>query len=204
MKIRSRMVVTGSLVGLGLLFGWSSAAGAADPTPAETEAEELNAAAREVDQTSAPESARSEAVARQFNVDSSVVQGMRNRGQGWGEITIQLAMAEHLANTEPATYPTSADARTRVEELRREGKGWGAIAKELGFKLGPVISDVKQTHQRVQTESRRDQPKMEKTDRPSKVERPSKTERPPKMERFDRPERPVRPEHREHPIRSTQ
>src|SRR5258708_39821278 len=51
-----------------------------------------------------------DALAKQFNVPASTVQDLRNKGQGWGEITIGLSMAQQLAKTDPKTFPTSSDA----------------------------------------------------------------------------------------------
>lgn len=195
MRNHGRMAVTRGLVGVGLVAAWCSAAGAqAQPTAAEAESETLEAEGREMDRAApaASEPTRAEAIAKEFNVESSAVQGMRNTGHGWGEITIQLAMAEHLAKRDPATYPTTAEALTRVDGLRRDGKGWGAISNELGFKLGPVISDVKRTHQTVRGSGRPDQPK------------PARAVKPDRPTRLDRPDRPGRPDRPEHPVRTGQ
>jgi len=86
---------------------------------------------------------RAEDLARQFQVDPSTVNELRNSGQGWGEITIELSMADRISKLDPQTFPTMGDAINRVSALRASGEGWGRIAQDLGFKLGPVISAVK-------------------------------------------------------------
>ena len=70
--------------------------------------------------------------------------------------------------------------------------GWGRIAKELGFKLGPVVSAA----QHVRNELRKDFHPVKSV--APKAEKPEKTvgrvEKPARPERVSRPERPVRPE----------
>jgi hypothetical protein len=141
-----------------------------------------------------------EALARKFHVPAGTVEDLRNRKQGWGAITIELAMAQHLSKLDPISYRTVAEALQRVKSLRDEGKGWGAVAKDLGFKLGPVVSDVQHARQelRVEGERLKDQLKvekaMEKADRTARVDRSAQIERTSRPERMERPERPMRPE----------
>ncbi len=86
---------------------------------------------------------RVEDLARQFQLEPVRVNDLRNSGQGWGEITIELSMAEHLTRLDPRNFPAIGDAVDRISALRADGEGWGRIAQDLGFKLGPVISAVK-------------------------------------------------------------
>ena len=86
---------------------------------------------------------RVESIAQRFEMDATVVRDLRESGQGWGEINIELSMANYLHNIDPDTYMTKYDALDRISALRDEGRGWGEIAQSLGFKLGPVISSVK-------------------------------------------------------------
>ena len=87
--------------------------------------------------------AQIEALAKQYGVEPSVVEGLQAKQPGWGGTSIQLSMAQNLVKTDPNTYPTMTEALAKVEALRAEGKGYGAIAKELGFKLGPVITTTR-------------------------------------------------------------
>jgi hypothetical protein len=124
-------------------------------------------------------------LAKQFNVAPSLVDDLRKK-TGWGGVTIQLAMAQHLAQSDPVKYPSLPDALTKIEELRAEKMGWGKIGKELGFKLGPVVSAAEQTRHELARDLRAERPqKIDKADRPDKVDKP---------ERAERPERPQRPE----------
>ena len=131
-------------------------------------------------------------LATQFNVAPSVVQDLRASKQGWGEITIELAMAQRLAQTDPNAYPTLMDALTRIETLRAEKTGWGKIAKDLGFKLGPVVSAAQHARNELRRESQtagsaKVSPKPEKAVMSERPARPDVSERP------NRPERPERP-----------
>jgi len=89
-------------------------------------------------------------LAEQFQVPATRIQGLRDKKQGWGEITTELALAQQLAKTDSKTYPSTTDALSRIESLRQEGKGWGKLAQELGIELGPVISRVKETRETFQ------------------------------------------------------
>lgn len=94
---------------------------------------------------------------------------------GAGNVFISLALAKQqlaqMGITQPTpeqlnaalvggTFPTgttAAGAVTTSEPLRgiltmrSEHMGWGKIAHELGFKLGPVVSSLKQTNQTITT-----------------------------------------------------
>jgi hypothetical protein len=135
--------------------------------------------------------ARVQALAKEFNVAPSVVEGLRNQKQGWGETTLELAMAQHLAQTDPKTYPTITDALNKIETLRGEKMGWGRIAKDLGFKLGPVISKVERSETAVRTADRETMERGEGKSKADHLEKASGAER---HERLDRPERAERPE----------
>lgn len=124
-------------------------------------------------------------LSKQFHVPSSQIESMRAQKQGWGEITIQLAMAQHLTQTAPQTYPSMNDALAKIETLRNEHMGWGKIATDLGFKLGPVVRDAEQARHDL-----------------AKDLRAARTEQATRQERTERPDRPVRPERPERPERA--
>ncbi len=134
------------------------------------------------------ESERAGRLAQKFEVDPAVVREMRGKGNGWGEVSIQLAMAAELSRREPGAYPTTAGALARVRTLRAEGRGYGEISKEQGFKLGPVIREV----HRARTDLKGFE-KPAKLERPTggmgSFNRPDRLDRPGKPERIDRPSR---------------
>lgn len=155
------------------------------PVRAQTDADEARLASvqQSIDQetTAKGQETQVQTLAQEFNVAPSVVEGLRANKRGWGEITIELAMAQRLAQSDPNTYPTLADALNKIEALRTEKMGWGKIAQTLGFKLGPVISAAERARHDLGTGARaeksRNAEKAERTGRPERVERPARPER---------------------------
>jgi hypothetical protein len=148
-----------------------------------------------------------ELLSKQFQLPGSEIEKLRNGGQGWGEITIRLALADKLTKTDPTNFPTLSAAQERIETLRNDGKGWGSISKELGFKLGPLVSDVRHSLNELRRDLHPDQLTAGKADdrgdvkreahaeRLEQAQRPERQERPERPERSERPERPEKPEH---------
>ncbi len=112
------------------------------------------------------------------------VQGLRQKGLGFGEISILLALAAKQTSTDPKSV-------NDILAKRKDGEGWGKIAKDLGYKdLGSVLKSVKSTEKGVDQaahESRERAAKLEKSEKLERVEKPEK------IERVERPERPERP-----------
>ena len=122
-------------------------------------------------------------LSKEFNVTANTVEDLRTK-HGWGGVTIELAMAQHLTQTDPKTYPTMTDALQKLAALRADKEGWGKIAKDSGFKLGPVVSAAEHARHELVRDLHQD--------RIQKVE---------KVERVERPDHPQRPEHPERPER---
>jgi hypothetical protein len=145
--------------------------------------------------TSPASSDKVKSLSSQFNVDPSVVEGLRANKQGWGETTIELAMAQQLTQTDAKTYPTMTDALNKIEALRSQKMGWGKIAIDLGFKLGPVVSAAMHTRNELRKESR-----LEKSPGSLKSEKSEKAVSSPKADKIGGPdsagrsERVARPE----------
>lgn len=133
---------------------------------------------------------------------------------GWGEVNISLSLAQALVDagtytnlsTALAGAPTTvtnADGTTTttveggVLAMRADGMGWGAIAKELGFNLGSLISASNKNEKAVAAAEK----KSERAAKAEKAERAAKAERPERVAKVDRPERPTRPERIERPQR---
>jgi hypothetical protein len=134
----------------------------------------------------------------QFNVDPSIVEQLRAKNQGWGETTIELAMAQRLTQTDAKTYPTMADALNKIESLRSQKMGWGKIANSLGFKLGPVVSAASHTRNELRKESRLEKSSdLLKSEKSEKADRSAKTEKIERPDSAGRPERVARPERAE-------
>ena len=153
------------------------------PVLAQTDADQarIDTVAKNIDRDSASKAASTQVqvLSKEFNVTPKAVEDLRVK-QGWGGVTIELAMAQHLTQTNSQTYPTMTDALQKIGTLRAEKEGWGKIAKGLGFKLGPVVSAAEHTRQELVRDSHQD--------RVQKVEKVERAERP------DRPQRPERPE----------
>lgn len=139
---------------------------------------------------------------------------------GWGEVNISLSLAQALLDagtyaslsTALAGVPTTvtnADGTTTttveggVLAMRADGMGWSAIAKELGFNLGSLISASNKNEHAVAAADKKAEraAKAEKAAKPEKAERAAKAERPERVAKVDRPERPTRPERIERPQR---
>lgn len=147
--------------------------------------------------TSSASSDKVKTLSSQFNVDPGVVEQLRANNQGWGETTIELAMAQRLTQTDVKTYPTMAEALNKIESLRSQKMGWGKIAKDLGFKLGPVVSAASHTRNELRKESR-----MEKSPGSVKPEKSEKAGRSAKAEKIGRPDIAGRPERAARPERA--
>ncbi len=135
---------------------------------------------------------------------------LREEGMSWGEIKHGVALAEKLS-ADSETPLAGNEALNQVLQMREEGMGWGNIAKELGYKLGPVVSgkSAKEIKNRMKVDPDIEVPevemmdksirpanmnKLEKAPKPEKVQKPEKPEKPPKPERIQKPEKIEKPE----------
>lgn len=79
--------------------------------------------------------------------------------------------------------------------MRADGAGWGAIAKELGFKLGELVSASNRSERSFAArEAAADRKAARATGKPERVARVDRPERPQRVDRPERPERPERPQ----------
>jgi hypothetical protein len=113
------------------------------------------------------------------------VQSLRQKGLGFGEISILLALAAKQTSTNPKSV-------NDILAMRSAGEGWGKIAKDLGYKnLGSVLKSVKGAEKDVDRVAKADDKHAEKIGKTEKVD---KMDKPGRIERIDRPERPERAE----------
>jgi hypothetical protein len=84
-------------------------------------------------------------LAKHYKVPATTVQELSTHNQGWGAVTIELAMAWELNTMHPQEFPFMTASLKRVETLRSEGKDWGAIARLQEFGLAPVVQEAKNT-----------------------------------------------------------
>ncbi len=176
------------------------------PTLAQSDADEarLQTMQREADDDAVKrgQKAQAELLAKQFQLPTGEIEKMRNAGQGWGEVTIRLALADKLVKTDPTNFPSLTSALERISTLRNDGKGWGNISKELGFKLGPVVSDVRHSLNELRRDLRAEPTKAGKVDNPASpgdMKRETRSDHVERVQRAERPERPQRPERPERP-----
>jgi hypothetical protein len=123
-----------------------------------------------------------ETIARQFRVADKVVDELRARKMGYGEASITLALSQQLMKT-GLTQPQAID---KVVGMRKSGMGWGVVARDLGLKLGRVISDVKRADTQLVKLDAVNAAKTEKVEKVAKAEKPGKPE---KIERPTKPEK---------------
>ena len=115
------------------------------------------------------------------------VQEYRNKGLGYGNVSILLAMAANQSG------PRARSVNEILAMRQSKGMGWGGIATALGYtSLGDVQSSVKKTDQALRVE-KTDKPtktgKVDKTAKVDAVERPSKPEKIEKMEKVEKIEK---------------
>lgn len=76
---------------------------------------------------------------KEFNVTDAQVQGLRDKKLGYGEIAVVLSLSSKMTGG-------VTDANIQQVMTLRQGPptmGWGEIAKKLGAKLGPTVSQVR-------------------------------------------------------------
>lgn len=111
-------------------------------------------------------------IAAEFGVDSGLVLGLGYKKLGYGEIAIALSLAQGL-------HGTIRDEDLRKIVALRQGPpvlGWGRIAKDLGLKLGPVLSRVRKVAAEVRRDEKADKAKEDKKAEEEKTRRKEKTE----------------------------
>lgn len=157
----------------GLLLGAALIPAAAQERSAEER--KLEAVSGELDKKYSEGRQRvTDKIAAEFGVDSGLVLGLGYKKLGYGEIAIVLSLAQGLHST------------IRDEDLRRivalrQGPpvmGWGKIAKELGLKLGPVLSRVRKVAAEVRRDEKADKAKENKKNEEEKNREKEKTENP--------------------------
>lgn len=87
-----------------------------------------------------------ETIARQFNVPEKLVNDLRGRKIGYGELTVAMALSQQLIKRDKVTQQQALD---KVLGLRNSGHGWGVIARDLGLKLSDAVSAVKKTDKQL-------------------------------------------------------
>ncbi len=143
-----------------------------------------------IDNTAKRDAEGADKLAKEFDVTTDTVTGLCDERRGWGEITIELAMAQQLMKTNSTTYSDMESALAKIKSMRVAGEGWGLIAKNLGFKLGPVVSAVQRArHDVVQAGRTEHAETKDKIDRYAMADRMDRSGRPDRPDRSERPDR---------------
>jgi hypothetical protein len=87
-----------------------------------------------------------ETIAKQFNVPEKLVNDLRGRRIGYGELTVAMALSQQLIRRDKVTQQQALE---KVLGLRNSGHGWGVIARDLGLKLSDAVSAVKRTDKQL-------------------------------------------------------
>ena len=116
----------------------------------------LQVTKQELDEDAAghPEIPHAEAVTKQFKIDPHLVEDLRAGKQGWGEITIQLVLAQEAYKLAPSSYPNLVQPLQRIGDLRKEKQSWGEIAKQLGVDLAPVVTEAQRVRQELRAKAK--------------------------------------------------
>jgi hypothetical protein len=117
--------------------------------------ERLHAEVKQFDTDAATTAARSaegrrqvtETIAKQFKVEPRVVDGLRNRRLGYGEVTVALALSEAMIKQNKSL--SQQQALDSLIARRKAGQGWGVIAHNDGVKLGRLSSEVSKAEKQV-------------------------------------------------------
>jgi len=87
-----------------------------------------------------------ELLTNQFDVPLSVVEDLRNQGQGWGNISVMLAMSHSLTIKDAVHYPDAAYALSQVQSTRAVAKSWSDVAHRMGIEMHWVILATAHCH----------------------------------------------------------
>jgi len=130
----------------------------------------------QVDQISMTESHAiwTESMMAQFEVSETLVESLRQKGHGWGEILIMLTAAQHISQSQPDRYESMDDALADIEPSRKQGKNWSSIGRDLRFDLSPVIRQAERRRDdfriiRLEIRQKKDDIKNETRGRPFNV-----------------------------------
>src|SRR5205085_2937580 len=105
---------------------------------------QLKEAQAEIDQHSAAWSNDDHVstLAKYFKLPASSIRNLSAKNQGWGAVTIELAMAWDLNTMHSQDFPFMTASLNRVEALRADGHSWGDISRTVHIALGPVIQEA--------------------------------------------------------------
>jgi hypothetical protein len=106
---------------------------------------------------------------KEFNVDEAVINDLRKRKLGYGEIAVILSLAQQMPGR-------IADVHVnKILSIRQEAPaaGWATISDKLGLKLGVVVSQVAGIQREVSEDIKKAQHKEYETGKEEPYERSS-------------------------------
>ncbi len=104
---------------------------------------------------------------KEFNVDEALINDLRTRKMGYGEIAVILSLAQQMPGR-------TADVKVnKILSIRQDAPaaGWGMISNKLGLKLGMVVSQVAGMQREVREDIKKAQYKEYETGREEPYER---------------------------------
>ena len=106
---------------------------------------------------------------KEFNVDETMINDLRKRKLGYGEITVILSLAQQMLGR---ITDINVD---KILSIRQDAPaaGWGMISDKLGLKLGVVVSQVAGIRREVSEDIKKAQYKEYETGREEPYERSS-------------------------------
>lgn len=156
---------------------------AAGPLPAQVkpgEEQRLETAAGELNKEYSEGQQRVEGkIKAEFKVDDALLMGLHFKKMNNGEIAIALGLAGEM-------HRGVSDKNLHEVVALREGPpvaGWGKVAKELGLKLGPVISKLKKISAEVRRQEKADTVKKLKEEKAEKLKKAENNGQPGKTEK---------------------
>ncbi len=135
MKIQLRYIIFSALMLSLTIAGTAWTAGTTEEKNLNKEAAAISATAK----TSQGEQVVTGRLKKEFNVTDTQIQGLRDKKLGYGEISIACSLAQKMPGG-------VTDANIQQVMTMRQGPprmGWGEMAKKLGTKLGPMVSQMR-------------------------------------------------------------
>ena len=154
MKKRSRYIIVSALVLTLTMLGAAWAAETKEERNLQKESTEINATAG----TEKGAAVVTQRLEKEFGATDTQIKALRDQKLGYGEIAIVFSLAQKMTGG-------ITDANIQSVMTLREGPpvmGWGEIAKKLGFKLGPTISQVKSVNKSTEREMKGGKGQMER------------------------------------------
>lgn len=141
---RSRYIIVSALVLTLAMLGTAWAAETREEKNLQKESTGINATAG----TEKGQKVVVQRLEKEFNVTDAQIQGLRDKKLGYGEIAVVFSLSQKMAGG-------ITDANIQSVMTLRAGPptmGWGEVAKKLGTKLGPTISQVRSVNKETDRE----------------------------------------------------